>query len=71
MRLSSFDEFRRKRRLELVQALGMLEVMRGTMPTHRYVSHLREILDEMRDLDNSDVIRIDHLRLMRDREVLK
>lgn len=71
MKLSNFDEFARERKRELAEALGMLEVMRNTMPIHRYISHLREILDEMRDLDNRDVIRIDHLRLMKSRELLK
>lgn len=68
---TKFEVFRVQRLQELSAALGMVETLRDTIPLHRYISHVREITQEMRDLYNDGVIRLDHVKLMRSREVVK
>lgn len=66
-----FEKFREERQREVMHAIGLIETMRHAMPARVFAAHITELYTELRLLRDDKVVQLDHVRLMRARELLK
>lgn len=62
----TYEQFRIRRQQDLRDALDLLWAMRDTMPRQSYTSMRYELYAELDSLNDDNVVRFDHLVLMRD-----